>query len=311
MFYLIAQFGWWLILALMIGAFVGFLTCTRDEPRRWGWLPALLVAAFAALLLTLFRVINGVPALWLETGLLFLGFYLAGCCLGCIVRQNFVEAPLPAGGVPEWNRNLGDPAPPLGMASESPLIEPGVRAWQMDLTGVERPMPAAEPERVFSPAPSVPGIAPGGVRGWHVDQTDAVAEPEVVAAASPLAKVAGEDAIEGARPVGLMAPRGGKADDLKLIRGIGKQNEGRLHGLGIWHFDQIAAWTADNALWVGSYLAFPGRIEREGWVAQARDLAAGVDTEFAKRVKRGEVATSRDDGTLGQGNVDKPGPRKA
>jgi hypothetical protein len=120
-----------------------------------------------------------------------------------------------------------------------------------------------------------------------------------------MAKVEGEDLIAGQRPAGFVSPRGGKADDLKLIRGIGKQNEGRLHGLGIWHFDQVAAWTKANVEWVGSYLAFPGRIDREEWIKQAKQLAAGKETEFAKRVKWGQVATSKDDGSLGQGNVEK------
>ncbi len=105
------------------------------------------------------------------------------------------------------------------------------------------------------------------------------------------------------KPVGLAAPRGGKADDLKRIRGIGKQNEGRLHGLGIWHFDQIAAWSKKEIEWVGHFLAFPGRIEREDWVPQAKVLATGAETEFSKRVDRGEVATSTDDGSNGQSNV--------
>ncbi len=119
-----------------------------------------------------------------------------------------------------------------------------------------------------------------------------------------------DQVFDGERPQGLAGPRDGKADDLKRIRGIGPQNEGRLHGLGIWHFDQVAAWTPDNALWVGSYLAFPGRIEREDWVGQAKLLAAGADTEFSKRVAKGLVATSRDDGTLGSANVDTVAPRR-
>lgn len=107
----------------------------------------------------------------------------------------------------------------------------------------------------------------------------------------------------GRQPPGLPGPRDGKADDLKLVRGIGPQNEGRLHALGVWHFDQIAAWTSEESLWVGGYLAFPGRIEREGWVAQAKVLATGAMTEFAQRAARGEVPTSKDDGSSGQGNV--------
>ncbi len=107
----------------------------------------------------------------------------------------------------------------------------------------------------------------------------------------------GED-FDGERPQGLAAPRDGRGDDLKRIRGIGPQNEGRLHGLGIWHFDQIAGWTADNALWVGSYLAFPGRIEREDWVSQAKQLAAGAETEFSNGWRR---ASSRHRGTTDAG----------
>jgi predicted flap endonuclease-1-like 5' DNA nuclease len=124
----------------------------------------------------------------------------------------------------------------------------------------------------------------------------------------PVVPVAG-DGLEGSKPAGLDAPRDGKADDLKRIRGIGKQNEGRLHGLGIWHFDQIANWSAPEATWVGGFLAFPGRIEREDWVAQAKILAAGGITDFAKRADAGLVATSRDEtGDDGQGNIVVPEP---
>ncbi|WP_394033785.1 hypothetical protein [Xanthobacter albus] len=80
----------------------------------------------------------------------------------------------------------------------------------------------------------------------------------------------------GVQPPVLAAPEGGVADDLKELKGIGPQNEQRLHALGIFHFRQIAAWTPDEAAWVGSYLAFPGRIEREDWIGQARALAAGA-----------------------------------
>jgi len=102
-----------------------------------------------------------------------------------------------------------------------------------------------------------------------------------------------------------MAPRNNKADDLKRIKGIGKQNEGRLHGLGVWHFDQIAAWTLENVKWVGSYLAFRGRIDREQWIAQAKELASGHETEFSWRAAEGKVATSKDDDTHGQTNLDR------
>jgi predicted flap endonuclease-1-like 5' DNA nuclease len=105
------------------------------------------------------------------------------------------------------------------------------------------------------------------------------------ASASPIAddivvdpdRAAGADQV-GVRPSALSGPRDGRPDDLKVIRGIGPQNESRLNALGIHHLDQIAAWTAEEARWVGTYLSFPGRIEREDWPGQARALlAATVD----------------------------------
>jgi len=150
-----------------------------------------------------------------------------------------------------------------------------------------------------------------GVRSGAILVDDSADAPLDAAAADALAQSLPEqaDAVEnearhaGRRPYGLAAPLGGQPDDLKRIRGIGPRNEGRLHGLGIWHFTQIRVWSEENVKWVGSYLAFTGRIDREKWVDQARELAAGHETEFSRRVAAGKVATSRDDGSHGQGNV--------
>ncbi|MBY0362264.1 MAG: NADH-quinone oxidoreductase subunit NuoE [Phreatobacter sp.] len=83
------------------------------------------------------------------------------------------------------------------------------------------------------------------------------------------------DAV-GRRPQGLPVAREAKADKLQRVKGIGPVNEGKLHALGIFHFDQIAAWTREEIRWVGTYLSFPGRIDREEWTVQAKALAAGA-----------------------------------
>ncbi len=75
------------------------------------------------------------------------------------------------------------------------------------------------------------------------------------------------------RPAGLDAPKGGKADDLKQISGVGPKLESVLNDLGIYHFDQIAAWTKKEIVWVDDYLRFKGRIDRDGWIGQAKALA--------------------------------------
>ena len=62
-------------------------------------------------------------------------------------------------------------------------------------------------------------------------------------------------------------------DDLTVIRGIGKVIEKKLHELGITSFRQLAAMTPDEVRRVNEALDFPGRVEREQWVEQARELA--------------------------------------
>ncbi|MBL4917361.1 NADH-quinone oxidoreductase subunit E [Szabonella alba] len=78
------------------------------------------------------------------------------------------------------------------------------------------------------------------------------------------------------RPAGLKSARGGKPDDLKLIKGVGPKLEELCNSLGFYHFDQIANWTGAEVAWVDENLeGFKGRVTRDDWVAQARVLAKG------------------------------------
>ncbi len=97
-------------------------------------------------------------------------------------------------------------------------------------------------------------------------------EPKKVAVASGIASA----------PKKLTGARGGKADDLQQISGVGPKLEKTLHGLGFYHFDQIADWTPDEVQWVDENLTFKGRIEREEWIPQCKLLAANNMDEFAK-----------------------------
>ena len=65
------------------------------------------------------------------------------------------------------------------------------------------------------------------------------------------------------------------ADDLKILSGIGPALEKKLHANGVTSFAQIAAWTEADIADMDTKLSFKGRIEREGWVAQAAELAKG------------------------------------
>lgn len=89
------------------------------------------------------------------------------------------------------------------------------------------------------------------------------------------------------RPETLTAARGGQADDLKLIKGVGPKLEGLLHTLGFFHFDQVASWSDREVAWVDHNLeGFKGRVSRDEWVAQAKILASGAETEFSARKKK-------------------------
>jgi NADH-quinone oxidoreductase subunit E len=115
----------------------------------------------------------------------------------------------------------------------------------------------------------------------------AAAAPEVAkkTKASPKARAAAKPKATKAPTQGLVrltAPRGGKADDLKMIDGVGPALEKLVNSLGFYHFDQIAAWTeADVALVDAEMKSFKGRATRDKWVLQAKILANGGTAEEA------------------------------
>lgn len=106
------------------------------------------------------------------------------------------------------------------------------------------------------------------------DRVDSL-EKELKASGQAAAKSAAAP-VAMSRPVSLAAPRKNKPDDLKLIKGVGPVLEKLCHELGYFHFDQIAKWTESEIAWVDEHLeGFKGRVTRDEWVVQARDLAAG------------------------------------
>lgn len=90
----------------------------------------------------------------------------------------------------------------------------------------------------------------------------------------------------GTQPKGLKAPRKGKADALQTIEGIGPVLEKLCHELGIFHFDQIAAWGPAETAWMDANLkGFRGRVSRDRWVAQAKLIGEVGTEEFLIRAK--------------------------
>lgn len=96
----------------------------------------------------------------------------------------------------------------------------------------------------------------------------AAKKPEAKAEPAPATAPSDED-----KPALLSAPEG-KADDLKLIKGVGPKLEKELNNAGVYHFSQIAGWTDKEVAWADEHLvSFKGRISRDNWVSQAKELA--------------------------------------
>ena len=100
--------------------------------------------------------------------------------------------------------------------------------------------------------------------------------------------------VIGKKPTQLDAPNNGKADDLKRIKGVGPRMEQMCNMLGFWHYDQIANWSDEEVAWVDENLqGFKGRVTRDDWVAQAKVLAAGGETEFSKEQDAATAAAKK------------------
>lgn len=131
-------------------------------------------------------------------------------------------------------------------------------------------------------APAKPAIAKAATTKAPATKTEAAktgsGKSEFGKTASTASNAAKPTAPKAAdKPKGLTKARGGKPDDLKLIKGVGPKLEALCNKLGYFHFDQIASWTEKEIAWVDDNLeGFKGRVTREDWVQQARDLMNGL-----------------------------------
>ena len=102
-------------------------------------------------------------------------------------------------------------------------------------------------------------ILTGGAKPAAKPKAEKKAEAKAAPAAQPLAAPAGD----------------GKSDDISLIGGVGPKMEKGLRELGYNTFASIAAMTAEEVEKVEAHLKQKGRMAREEWIEQAKELAAG------------------------------------
>lgn len=128
-----------------------------------------------------------------------------------------------------------------------PVTEPEAETSEPD----EEEAPAETPEPTPEPASETP------------------AEDEVHPSDAMLAE------LDGKQPDSIEKPSNG-GDDLTAITGVGPRIAEVLNGLGIWTYEQVAAWLPENETWIENHLSFKGRVSRENWVGQAKDLIAAA-----------------------------------
>ena len=246
--------GWpWFAAAFALGALVGYATTSqaKDSLAAPGWNMIAIAVALACLAAaSWFGLVEGRAALTTDIFIVAAVVYLIGLPIGGALKT--AQAPAPA------------------YATKRPMIV---------LRGA-----TAE---ILEPVVAPPSPGP-------LEEIAATAEPvshmsvePALAAAASAAKALNEKAAQmrapsggkaaGSRPATLPAPRGGAADDLAKIKGLGPKSVEKLHALGVFHYDQIAAWSDDNVKWIESSIGAAGRVTRSGWVEQAQALSGGAD----------------------------------
>lgn len=161
---------------------------------------------------------------------------------------------------------------PMSLSGPAPEPADEVPAAAARRTARKLPAtPAPAPEAETQPAAKT-AEAPKPVAAAPAPETVAQSPKPAVAKAPASASNA-----KPTQPATLAAPRGGKADDLKRIKGIGPKLEAQLQARGYYHYDQIARWSAAELAWADAYLAsIKGRASRDDWVGQAQALASGA-----------------------------------
>jgi predicted flap endonuclease-1-like 5' DNA nuclease len=252
MLYLLAASWEWLAGAAALGFAVGLYAFTNEKDARFsgqGFVVSAALLLLGGFFVSNLQIVPGRGGLYLDLGLLLAAAYALALPVGGGVRLlaavAFPAAPARKKPPHVVVRGAPKPAPAPEVAEPEPEPEPRSEREEATLAApAAPPSPPEAPAPTKSPAPSK------------------TAPPAETAKKHP-----------GVQPPGLPGPRDGKPDDLSKIKGVGPKSVEKLHGLGVYHFDQIAAWTPDHVKWVSASFAIPGRLEKGRWVAQAKELA--------------------------------------
>ena len=114
--------------------------------------------------------------------------------------------------------------------------------------------------------------------GHRQDLTSVTIREILLGGAKPSKKAAAPKKAEAAPAPAALASglaEGVNADDISLIGGIGPKLLKGLNDIGITTLAQIAAWSDSDVERIETELKQKGRVAREEWIEQAKELRAG------------------------------------
>lgn len=199
-----------------------------------------------------------------------------------VVEQPIVEQP--AFQAPAWEPSGGDQAiatPPMPDLDMTDVDMPVLATAPV----VDEAPPMADLDSARIAAPSLPVIegpvgTPAALDG--PPQADVLVEqPGVVAILG-----------SGAAAAAVVVAEEPASDDLTRIRAIDPALAAKLNERGVRRYADIVALKALDVRNLDAYLGLNGRISREGWIEQAKVLADGQLTEYARRRDRGEISAT-------------------
>lgn len=172
----------------------------------------------------------------------------------------------------------------FGMASHAFGLWMGAMAGATEASRRMLAESAADTDKAEAPAPRLKLVSTSAgeqvaslARTIEADMEKAARDVAAVSASATEALLAD---VKAATEAALRAPakkaKPAQPDDLKAISGVGPKLEQVLNGFGIWSYGQVAALGDAEIAWLDDQLGFAGRIQRDGWVDQAKSLASAV-----------------------------------
>ena len=121
------------------------------------------------------------------------------------------------------------------------------------------------------------GASKSGVKAAIGGAGVAIAAASVAVKPAKKAEAPKAEAPKAEAPKKAAPKRAAKSDgdDLTTISGVGPVIVKKLHAEGVTTFAQIAKWTEADVSAIEEKLSFKGRVGREDWIAQAKELAKG------------------------------------